>query len=87
MGKCVVTDFVSFPVNSFYDGNIIFCIDTYQEKSSRNIFPAQYIKNLRRIKRVWSVVESKYKFFFVARTVFFCQPFGGKINVDFSLCN
>ena len=48
MGKCVVTDLESIFENPLEDGNIAFCLQTYNKKCSRNFF---FLKN---VKYLWS---------------------------------
>ncbi len=80
MGECMIADLMAFPVNSFYDGNIIFRIDTHQKKSGRHIFPAENIQYLWSIHRIGTVIKSKYQFFLIFCSIFPGKPFGWKLS-------
>ena len=83
MRESMVTYFMPFTINSFYNGNIIFRIDTNHEKSSRYIFSAQDVQNLRCIKRIGSIVKSEHQFFLILRSIFSRNPFGWKAIISF----
>src|SRR5258705_1658203 len=66
----MVADFIPFVINSFYKRNIIFRINTHQEKRSRHIFLSKNIKYLWRIFWIGAIVKSQYYLFAFWLTIF-----------------
>src|SRR3954471_16318294 len=66
MRKCVVSQFMSFAINSYHQWNIVFRVKAYHKKSSGYLPAGEYIKNLRSITRIGTIIKSEDKFFLVS---------------------
>src|SRR5258705_8092047 len=63
VGESMVADLISFVINSFYKWNIIFGINTHQEKRSRHMFLCKNIEYLWRIFWIGAIIKAEYYLF------------------------